>query len=382
MYCDFQRENTNIEENQDEMAHSVYPETDSNRVWKFWCHNCEELLDRDPKILVDHSLECVICNLNLVERIAQDDYFLIKKVEAKKEMERFQWVHLPEYRESSVTGTPTTELEVPNVTRSPFQYNIILHNNIRSGQQQYQNQSEQPTSRSSHDGPSNSQQWRRSGIAPSEVLVEMDLRTENSDTGAQMNDNFLARVFNQLDRILEGDFDAPSDSETEWNIDVIIQDVPNTQGGGSFGGDRLDSSDFGDGFNGLVDILNMLETQGDYSGPPPASKKVVEKLKELEWTCDLEESEDTACAVCKEDFKLRDKFVKFPCPNKHPYHRECIHPWLKLHNNCPVCRHEVITDDEWYERMKQMRTSTGPVSNANPSSIENPSEPGASGIVG
>jgi len=215
MYCDVQLENTNIEENQDEMAHSVCPETDKNRVWKFWCHNCEELLDREPKIRVDHSLECLICNVNLVERIPLDDNFFIQKLEAKKEMERFQEVHMLEYRQSNVTGTPTTELEVPNDTRPPFQYHTTPHNNIRSGPHEYQNQSELLTVHSSVYGPSNSQQQPRRRNAPHEVLVEMAWRTEHSDTGAQMDDNFLARVFNQLDRILEGDFDAPSDSETE-----------------------------------------------------------------------------------------------------------------------------------------------------------------------
>lgn len=172
MYCDVEVENTNIEENQDEMAYSVCPETESNRVWKFWCHNCEELLDRDPKKRFDHSLECWVCNLNLVERIAQDDTFLIKKLEVKNEQEQFQEVHISEYRESTVAGTPTSDLD--NDTRPPYQYHIIHHNNIRSGPQDYQSQSEYPTSRSSHDGPSNSQQQRRRRNAPREFLVEVE----------------------------------------------------------------------------------------------------------------------------------------------------------------------------------------------------------------
>merc|ERR1712060_506737 len=142
-------------------------------------------------------------------------------------------------------------------------------------------------------------------------------------------------------------------------------------GAGSFGGQRLNPNDFGVGVT-IRDILSQLHRQSGESGPPPASKKVVEGLKEVEFTGAEEES---TCAVCKDKFKEGDKVIQFPCPNKHLYHGACIQPWLKLHNSCPVCRFELATDDELYERMKQIRENMIPANNTNNNNNPPPSVP-------
>ena len=48
------------------------------------------------------------------------------------------------------------------------------------------------------------------------------------------------------------------------------------------------------------------------------------------------------CAVCKEQFTLHPEdhgeliIVTLPC--NHPFHQDCIVPWLKSSGTCPVCR--------------------------------------------
>uniref|UniRef100_A0A453Q901 RING-type domain-containing protein n=3 Tax=Aegilops tauschii subsp. strangulata TaxID=200361 RepID=A0A453Q901_AEGTS len=53
------------------------------------------------------------------------------------------------------------------------------------------------------------------------------------------------------------------------------------------------------------------------------------------------------CAVCMDDFLLGAAAKQLPC--NHVFHKDCILPWLDLHSSCPVCRHELPTDDPDYE---------------------------------
>jgi len=48
------------------------------------------------------------------------------------------------------------------------------------------------------------------------------------------------------------------------------------------------------------------------------------------------------CAVCKDGFEVGQKTVSLPCA--HPFHDECILPWLELNGTCPVCRTPVSGD--------------------------------------
>ncbi|XP_060962569.1 E3 ubiquitin-protein ligase RZF1 [Cannabis sativa] len=92
---------------------------------------------------------------------------------------------------------------------------------------------------------------------------------------------------------------------------------------------------FGPGMNELIEEL----TQNDRQGPAPAPESAISsiltiKIKESHLNKDTE-----YCPVCKEEFELGGEAKELPC--KHIYHKDCIVPWLRLHNSCPVCRHEL-----------------------------------------
>ncbi|CAN1337825.1 E3 ubiquitin-protein ligase AIP2 [Linum perenne] len=104
----------------------------------------------------------------------------------------------------------------------------------------------------------------------------------------------------------------------------------------------------------LNDIIPEIMDDGSrVPRVPPASKEVVAKLPVVTLTQDTLANlgSDAECAICKENLVVDDKMQELPC--KHTFHPPCLKPWLDEHNSCPICRHELQTDDHAYESWKE-----------------------------
>ncbi|GBP05480.1 E3 ubiquitin-protein ligase RNF181 [Eumeta japonica] len=98
----------------------------------------------------------------------------------------------------------------------------------------------------------------------------------------------------------------------------------------------------------LIDIgLHEDNFTGEWPRlPPPASKKAVEELSDITIN-----TTGKQCPVCLKKFSNGEKVKLMPC--EHSFHSTCILTWLNKTNSCPLCRHELPTDDEGYEAFKK-----------------------------
>jgi E3 ubiquitin-protein ligase RNF115/126 len=132
------------------------------------------------------------------------------------------------------------------------------------------------------------------------------------------------------------------------------------QGLGLFGNVDLNFRSLFNNESIMQHILQLSEMDRGRSGTPPASKEVVDKLSEFDISdkdCKCAEGssvkEYPRCSICCED--LKDRACKLPCG--HLFNKDCISEWLGQHNQCPVCRFELPTDDADYERRKATQNS-------------------------
>lgn len=110
---------------------------------------------------------------------------------------------------------------------------------------------------------------------------------------------------------------------------------------------------FGDYFlgPGLDQLIQQLaDNDPNRYGAPPASKSAVEAMPTVQISEEHLGTDAAQCAVCKDEFIVGKSVRQMPC--KHMYHEECIMPWLAVHNSCPVCRYEMPTDDQDYDRSR------------------------------
>lgn len=89
--------------------------------------------------------------------------------------------------------------------------------------------------------------------------------------------------------------------------------------------------------------------------PPPASAKFMADLVintlESDEQVTATRAECAQCAVCMCAFERGDRVVRLLC--RHPFHDDCVLPWLRQTSTCPSCRFQLPTDDRKFERRKK-----------------------------
>ncbi|KAK4362329.1 hypothetical protein RND71_017570 [Anisodus tanguticus] len=143
----------------------------------------------------------------------------------------------------------------------------------------------------------------------------------------------------------------------EWEFLLNVHNLepdPEIGNGGFNLGRHIDQDDYN--YTAEYELLfgQFAEGENGLVGRPPASKTVVRDLPTVAVSKEDLEKNDATCAICKDEMNLGEKARQLPCA--HRYHGDCILPWLGIRNTCPVCRHELPTDDPDYERRRTVQT--------------------------
>jgi hypothetical protein len=78
---------------------------------------------------------------------------------------------------------------------------------------------------------------------------------------------------------------------------------------------------------------------------PLLSEAQVSALPQQEYKCNIEAGNQTACAICIEEYEEGEQLRQLPCD--HCFHHDCIMPWLTERSpSCPLCKSEVLVEDE------------------------------------
>ncbi|GAN03740.1 E3 ubiquitin-protein ligase RNF115-like [Mucor ambiguus] len=166
--------------------------------------------------------------------------------------------------------------------------------------------------------------------------------------GATLAAAAAAAAANPDERNEDGDDTNPGTRNTNEDrrgnhIANLLQFLSDMTGGAFDGGIVGNPNDYVFSQTALDNIITQLMEQNGGHAPPPAPEQVIESLQKRPLT-DKEKSQETDCAVCKDQFESQEQVIELPC--EHIFHDECIKPWLKLNSTCPVCRRSVLPDQQ------------------------------------
>lgn len=84
-------------------------------------------------------------------------------------------------------------------------------------------------------------------------------------------------------------------------------------------------------------ITNLMDANPQSNAAPPATEQGLAGLDRRAVDEALLRGENnTECTICQDEVKIGETAAFLPC--KHWFHDECVVPWLKAHNTCPICR--------------------------------------------
>uniref|UniRef100_A0A158R4F5 RING-type E3 ubiquitin transferase n=1 Tax=Syphacia muris TaxID=451379 RepID=A0A158R4F5_9BILA len=223
--------------------------------------------------------------------------------------------------------------EMPTETRSPFQYPFAsLIENLLGNDEHRTSSSNAGTS---VDSPTPGGRIRFTSEGhPNTSSSGQNIQNSNEESGGNSNepspDVLITTFLNQLLSNL---------SAQGAHIQLQISTDPNSR----INVLHRPISDYVFGEGGLDEVVTQLLNQFD-GGSSPVDQKYLGNLP-MSVIDERLINDNERCPTCMELFVKDEVVAKLDC--HHCFHRDCILPWFRRRNTCPVCR-QVVDAEKWH----------------------------------
>ena len=160
---------------------------------------------------------------------------------------------------------------------------------------------------------------------------------------------------NQGNRMIQGN--QGNNRVFNFNFNNLMDSLNNVNGPNTFNfhyefnsnsnnNDDLNASASSNSGNFIRDSINNSASFNNLSGFEKKKLELILEMDEFQYK-HIQKYEDsrkeTECAICLSDFKGTDIIKAFYKCN-HIYHKKCLLNWLKDHDFCPLCKHNLKDD--------------------------------------
>ena len=153
-------------------------------------------------------------------------------------------------------------------------------------------------------------------------LINLDSDDEDEVICVIGVEDYVGNSVGEDQRDPDGDLDL-GEEEAYYNLEFEVY---------------LSADEFEGEISDEFEISDSLEVEGH-----ECFLEVIKHLSSISLTeIDIAENKNL-CAICKGEIFVGEKVKRLPC--LHHYHSDCIFPWLKIKNTCPLCRFELQAEE-------------------------------------